>query len=86
MLKRKAQAGTLESSDCLVTVEPSASSSFEYGGANAAIFRKRVSGITEEIAARYEGAASVRIEDHGAVEATLRARIETAFERASGKE
>ncbi|MDR3354924.1 MAG: citrate lyase acyl carrier protein [Synergistaceae bacterium] len=86
MLERKAQAGTLESSDCLVMVEPSASPKFEYGGQNAAIYRRRVLGIIEEIAARYDGTASVRIEDHGAVEMTLRARIETAFERASGKE
>ena len=82
----KAQAGTLESSDCMVVVSPAESYSLEYGGQNEAIFRRRTERIVGEISARYglSGApgASVWIQDRGALEMTLRARVETAFERA----
>jgi citrate lyase subunit gamma (acyl carrier protein) len=86
MLEKKAQAGTLESSDCLVVIEPAETFSIDYRGQNALIFKKRTAGIVGEIAARYGVSATVRIEDRGALEATLRARVETAFERALEKD
>jgi citrate lyase subunit gamma (acyl carrier protein) len=80
-----ASAGTLESSDCLVTVTPSDGNTIEYEGANSAIFSKRTGKIALEMIEKYsiEGAA-IRIQDQGALEVTLRARIETALERALG--
>ncbi|MDR1873636.1 MAG: citrate lyase acyl carrier protein [Synergistaceae bacterium] len=87
MLLKTAQAGTLESSDCLVVVSPADSHSLEYSGQNAAIFKRRTERIVAEIAKRCapQGAA-VQVQDRGALEATLRARVETAFERASKQE
>ncbi|MDR1622321.1 MAG: citrate lyase acyl carrier protein, partial [Synergistaceae bacterium] len=57
----------------------------EYGGQNEALFKRRTERIVREIAERYvpAGAASVQVQDRGALEVTLRARVETAFERAS---
>ncbi len=83
MIKKTAQAGTLESSDCLVIVSPAEGFSMEYKGLNKSIFESRTLKITKEISERLspEGAL-VRIQDQGALEMTLRARIETAFERA----
>lgn len=82
MIKKTAQAGTLESSDCLVIVSP-ADFSMEYKGLNKSIFESRTLKITKKFSERLspEGAL-VRIQDQGALEMTLRARIETAFERA----
>jgi citrate lyase subunit gamma (acyl carrier protein) len=78
-------AGSLESSDVLVTVAPSD------GGENrldveSIVFKQfgaRIRSVAEEVmnASEIRGAA-VRIQDRGALECTLRARLETALERA----
>jgi citrate lyase subunit gamma (acyl carrier protein) len=83
VLFKKAQAGTLESSDCMVVVSPAETCILEYSGQNETIFKRRTERIVREIAERYAPGASVQIQDRGALEVTLRARIETAFERAS---
>ncbi|GHS99727.1 citrate lyase subunit gamma [Synergistales bacterium] len=84
MIIKKAQAGSLESSDCLVTVEPADAYSMSYSGQNEAIFKRRTERIALEVAERLSASARVSIQDQGAIEVTLRARIETAFERAMG--
>lgn len=86
MLSATAQAGTLESSDCMVTVAPAESFSLDYRGPNSAVFNERTRRIALEIANRCspEGAA-IQIQDRGALEITLRARIETAFRRAAAQ-
>jgi citrate lyase subunit gamma (acyl carrier protein) len=70
----------------MVAVSPAESYSLEYGGQNEAIFKRRTERIVGEISTRYglsgTPGASVRIQDRGALEMTLRARVETAFERA----
>jgi citrate lyase subunit gamma (acyl carrier protein) len=79
----EAQAGTWVS-DCLVTVSPEPGGGvLDYRGGNARFFRARTERLLYEILER-KGVSSVRvtIQDQGALEATLRARIETALERA----
>jgi citrate lyase subunit gamma (acyl carrier protein) len=79
-----ASAGTLESSDCLVTVILSGNA-IEYEGANCSIFGGRTKKIAREIMEKYSVEnASIHIQDQGALEVTLRARIETAIARALG--
>jgi len=81
-----AQAGTLESSDCMVVVTPAGDFILDYRGPNSGIFEERTRRIAKEIADRYApGSAEVRIQDRGALEITLHARIETAFQRAVTK-
>lgn len=85
---RRAQAGTLESSDCLVTVEASPEGRrLDHRGGNAALFRDRTKRLLDEI---LDGAGidgiTVQILDQGALEPTLRARIETALARALAAE
>ena len=83
MLVRTAQAGSLESSDCLVVVSPAEGFKLDYKGQNSKIFKERTFNIAQETAERYSPrGADVRVQDQGALEVTLRARIETAFERA----
>lgn len=83
MIVRSANAGTLESSDCLVTVMPAETIEIEYAGANEKIFRGRTEDLVREILGKYSlTGGAVKIQDSGALEVTLRARIETALERA----
>ena len=86
MIIKKAQSGSLESSDCLVTVEPSETYSLSYSGQNEAIFARRTERIALEIASALSLSAHISIQDRGALEVTLRARIETAVERAMSGE
>lgn len=84
MLNGTAQAGSLESSDCMVVVSPAGDFRLDYRGPNSRLFSKRTEAIAREMADRYAaGNADIRIQDRGALEITLRARIETAFKRAA---
>lgn len=82
-----AHAGTLESSDCLVTVAPGEGFALDYRGANSVIFAKRtellVRGILEKHSLKE---ARVTIQDQGAIEITIMARLETALLRAAKEE
>lgn len=86
ILLRTASAGTLESSDCVVTVSPAEKMELEYKGANSAVFAERTRQLVDDVAKQYalEG-AQISIQDQGALEITMRARLETALQRA-GKE
>lgn len=84
--KKAATAGSLESSDVLVTVSPSTGSKVEYQIESIVIkqFGKRIRSVTEEVvAASGLKGAHVRVQDRGALECTLRARLETAIDRAA---
>jgi citrate lyase subunit gamma (acyl carrier protein) len=66
-----------------VTVAPAESIQIEYAGANEKIFRRRTEDLAREIFGRYGlTGGAIKIQDSGALEVTLRARIETALERA----
>ncbi|MCF7936062.1 MAG: citrate lyase acyl carrier protein [Synergistales bacterium] len=82
MRERTAQAGTLESSDCLVTVAASDTTDIDYRGANAALFGGRTRSLIMAILRErgIEG-VSIQVQDQGALEPTLRARLETALDR-----
>ena len=69
---RKAVAGTLESSDALVEVSPGTGVALEIESAVLAQFD--VSG------------AAVRVTDRGALDCTIRARVETALKRGAKEE
>ncbi len=81
-LNRTVQCGTLESSDCLVTLSASETLRIDYRGGNAGLFRDRVKTIAMELLGLH-GLESVAlsVQDNGALEVTLRARMETAIER-----
>lgn len=85
MIEAIAQAGTLESSDCLVTVSGASELELDCRGATAALFAQRNRAVVEAVL-RAKGltGARVQIQDQGALEMTLRARVETALDRALG--
>lgn len=78
-------AGSLESSDVLVTVGPAEGEENKLD-VESIVFKQfgaRIRSVAEEVvAASGVKGAAVRIQDRGALECTLRARLETALERA----
>jgi len=83
---KAATAGSLESSDVLVTVSPAAGAGVEYKIESIVIkqFGTRIRSVTEEVVtAAGLKAAAVHVQDRGALECTLRARLETAIGRAA---
>ncbi len=84
ILLHTASAGTLESSDCLVTVSPSEKLKLEYKGANSEVFAERTIELVEVVAKKYGlGGAEISIQDQGALGITIKARLETALLRAA---
>lgn len=87
-IKHGAMAGTLESSDIMVTVLPSSdgiqidltSSVEQYYGDS---IRETITKTLEEL-----GVSSARVEavDHGALDCTIQARLTTAVRRAAQEE
>lgn len=87
IIVRTAAAGTVESSDCRVTVSPAKERSLSYAGANSVIFAKRTQCLVDEVLDAYSvSGAEVSIQDQGALTVTMRARLETALKRASQQE
>ncbi|MGI6782907.1 MAG: citrate lyase acyl carrier protein [Aminivibrio sp.] len=87
-IMKNSVAGSLESSDVLVSVSPS-------GGEDNTVyvesivmkqFGERIRSVArEELSRMGVSGAVVKIQDRGALECTLRARLETALERAAGR-
>ena len=83
ILLNTASAGTLESSDCLVTASPSEKLKLEYKGANSEVLAERTIRLVESIAKKHDlNGAEISIQDQGALEITIKARLETALMRA----
>lgn len=77
-------AGTLESSDVLVSLSPSESGEVELRVESIVIkqFGRRIRAVAEEmLSQRSVREGIVRIQDRGSLECTLRARLETALDR-----
>ena len=85
-IQQKAMAGTMESSDALVTVTPGTGKleltiqsvvKAQYGDQLEAVVRNVLTRMNVE-------AGTVAVDDHGAVDCVLEARVETALRRAQG--
>ena len=86
---KTSSAGTLESMDCLVTVSEAAPGSgiaLEMEGSSGSRFRSAMEKTVRETLNRL-GAAdlSVSINDHGALDVVIEARVETAVRRFRGE-
>lgn len=84
---KKSAAGTLESSDILVEVEPGRGVSVEIQSSVKAQFGEAIErtlrGVLSELGV---DDVSMRVVDRGALDCTIRARAETAVRRASREE
>jgi citrate lyase subunit gamma (acyl carrier protein) len=84
-MSRTAQAGTLESMDCLVTVTEAQTGSgiaLRITGSSAARFRTAMEKkVNEVLASMGVKDIDIAIQDNGALDIVLGARVETAVKR-----
>ena len=81
----RASAGTMESSDAYVEIEPADSLSIELESVVQEQFGDDIRAVVREVLAE-NGVekANVRVIDRGALECVIRARVETAIVRGKG--
>lgn len=90
MIKQKACAGTMESSDIFVEIEPAAAGAGIDLSINSVVFTQfgdAIEAVIRETLEQLEVKdAKVTVNDRGAVDCTIRARVETAVCRGKGEE
>lgn len=87
-IKKKATAGTLESSDIFVMVEPSENGiELELESIVLNQFGEEIEKTAREVLRDFDiNNVKIHLKDRGAVECAIRARIETALKRAEEAE
>ncbi len=85
IIQRKAQAGTIQSSDLMVFVEPAAALTIQIESTVHRQFEHLIRAKLEEVLqANGVTAGRVRVTDRGALDYAIQARLETALQRAAG--
>lgn len=81
---RKAQAGTMQSSDLMVSLEPAEALTVEIESTVKKQFEHLIRAVVERVLqAHGVTAGRVRISDRGALDYAIQARLETALQRAA---
>ncbi len=82
-IARKAQAGTMQSSDLKVALEPAETLVVEIESTVKQQFDHLIRAVVDEVLARHGVTAGrVRLTDRGALDYAIQARLETALARA----
>jgi len=82
---KPAYAGTLESSDVRVSVNPGGAIEIEVESIVAAQFKDAIIQTVREVLDEFKvTGAFVALKDQGALDCTIRTRVETALRRAAG--
>ena len=82
---KSASAGTMESSDVYVEIEPAGELTVGLESVVKAQFGDAILAVVSEVLEQHNVAkANVRIVDRGALECVIRARVETAILRGKG--
>lgn len=85
MIEKEASAGTVESADVYVTVQPADALEIQITSPVGIQFGRAMKQTIQEILkAAGIRTAKVIVDDHGALDWILRARLETAIDRAKG--
>lgn len=83
-IRKKASAGTMQSSDVTVSVEPSDRLDIQVESTVKKQFEPLIRAAIERTLARHGiGPVLVRVSDRGALDYAIEARVETALRRAS---
>lgn len=87
-IKRKAIAGTLESSDVMVTIEPRANNlDVDIASPVLSQYGESIRETVKEVLQAHDiKEGRVHLEDHGALDCTIRARVESCLQRACQEE
>jgi citrate lyase subunit gamma (acyl carrier protein) len=84
-IRRKAQAGTMQSSDLMVFVEPAEELVVEIESTVKQQFEHLIRQKILEVLRDYDvTAGKVRVTDRGALDYAIQARLETALQRGAG--
>lgn len=85
-IRKQASAGTMESSDVYVEVQPAESLEVELESVVYEQFGQSIQAVVREVLAECGvEKANVRVVDRGALECVIRARVETAVLRGKGE-
>ena len=85
-IKKLASAGTMESSDAYVEIEPATGGSVSLESVVGQQFGESITTVVNEVLAELGVEnAKVRVVDRGALECVIRARVETAVVRGKGE-
>lgn len=86
VIQKSASAGTMESSDAYVEIEPAEGLDIQLESVVAQQFGEAIKTVVKDVLAE-QGVenAKIRVVDRGALECVLRARIETAIVRGKGE-
>lgn len=85
-ITKRVQVGTLESSDCMVTIEPSNQFVLNIDSTVSKQFYNNIKEIANFLCKKYSiESCSILIEDKGSLPFALKARIEAAILRAGEK-
>ena len=83
---RRASAGTMESSDAYIEVEPHTGLSIQIESVVKKQFGDRIESAVREVLSECGvESCAVRVVDRGALECVIRARVETAVKRSGGE-
>lgn len=84
-IQKSASAGTMESSDAYVEIEPGVGVDISVNSVVQGQFGEAITQVVHQVLAE-QGVenAHIRIMDRGALECVLRARVETAIARGKG--
>jgi len=83
-IARKAQAGTMQSSDLMVALEPADTLVVEIESTVKQQFDHLIRAVVDEVLARHGVTAGrIRLTDRGALDYAIQARLETALSRAA---
>ncbi|MEF9894676.1 MAG: citrate lyase acyl carrier protein [Clostridia bacterium] len=83
ILQKPAVAGSLESSDALITIEPSSALEVQIESVVMRQFGDAIDRAVREVLAEQDVTSGcIRVQDRGALECTIKARVEAALGRA----
>ena len=82
---RKGQAGTMQSSDLMVIVEPAPELTIEIESTVKKQFEHLIRAKLEQVLAKFNvSSGRISVSDRGALDYAIEARLETALQRAGG--
>ncbi len=85
-IKKETVCGTLQSNDCLVRIEPAETLELHLKSSVMAEFGVQIKNAVQEVLDTFEvRACRLFLEDKGALDCTIKARVETALRRAYEK-
>ena len=83
-IKKNAKAGTLESSDAEVEVFPSDKLEIEVKSTVYAQFGKQIEDVIKKVVDNFDvKSGKIKVDDRGALDCTIKSRVETAIFRAN---